>query len=474
MRTARPYQEKIINDLRAAMRNHRRVLVCSPTGSGKTFLATTIADGAARKGRRVIFIVHRSELLDQTSAAFRDNGVDHGIVVAGKSTPDNHVLVAMEMTLANRLGDINTPDILFDDECHRAVSRTRMRIAESWRDAWSIGLTATPCRTDGRGLRERYDTMVMGPSVHDMIAGGWLAEYDAYTPWTPDLSDVEPLDGDYPSDQIGTYMSRPTITGSIIEHYQRLGDGKRAIGFGASVTHSAMMAQAFRAAGVPAIHLDGVTPANLRRQAIADFRSGAVRVLFNWGLFVEGFDVPDAEVLIGARPTSSLSVHLQMVGRILRPKASGAHAIIIDHAGNLARHGFPDDPRSWSLDGVIKRPAGEALAPGQECPRCFAFHRPAPTCPRCGYVYPTAPTDAGPRTIGGELVRARRKRGEDPIAWAGGIDLAMARGREWHALIAQAEGDIERLRMIMRARGYKRGWAKHQQEAWFERNGGTA
>jgi superfamily II DNA or RNA helicase len=437
------------------MRAHRRVLVQLPTGGGKTVIAATVAAGAHGKGRRVMFLVHRDELVRQTARTFADFGIPHGLIAAGHPTPDALVSVASVQTLARRLDRVPEPALLFVDEAHHAVAGTWGRILAAWPNAFVIGLSATPERLDGRGLGDVFQHMVTGPSTADLIASGYLSRYRAFAPSTVDLSGVRTAMGDFDQAGAAAAVDKPAIIGDIVDHYQRLAPGRRAIVFAASVAHSEHLAEAFRAAGIPAVHVDGATDRDTRRQAVEDFAAGRVAVLCNVELFGEGFDVPAVEAVILARPTQSLALHLQQVGRALRVAEGKAEALILDHVGNLARHGLPDDPREWSLNAVrrARKPAdtGPAI---RQCPDCYAVHRPAAACPECGHRYALMVRELEHRD--GQL--AEVVRGD----WTGGIDIASARGREWFTLLDAAGDNIGRLRQIARARGFRRGWAMHR------------
>lgn len=197
------------------------------------------------------------------------------------------------------------------------------------------------------------------------------------------------------------------------------------------------------------------TPPDQRKATIAAFASGDIEVLTNVELFGEGFDVPAVEAVILARPTQSLGLHLQQVGRALRIAEGKDCAIILDHAGNLARHGLPDDPRKWSLEAArrTKKP-GDTGPAVRQCPDCYAVHRPAVACPECGHQY--APMVQRLQHRDGHLVEVSRKD------WTGGIDIRTAKGAEFRALLAAAGTDLAKLRQISRARGYRRGWATHR------------
>ena len=314
-------------------------------------------------------------------------------------------------------------------------------------------------RLDGRSLGDVFDTMVRGPSVSDLIAAGFLSRYCAYAPSTIDLSDIHNRAGDFAADEAAAAMDKPSITDDIVAHYQRLAPGRQAIAFAASVEHSRHLADAFAAAGIAAgiaaAHVDGTTDRDQRRAIVAAFGAGQIQVMSNVELFGEGFNVPATEVVILARPTQSLGLYLQQVGRALRPAPGKDFATVLDHAGNIARHGLPDDPREWSLDASPRRKrTAEALPAVRQCPACFLMHRPAAACPECGHQYAPMVREIEERP--GELIEISR---DD---WTGGIDIARARGAELRALLEAAGDDIKRLRQISRIRGYRRGWATHR------------
>ncbi|MEO5375641.1 MAG: DEAD/DEAH box helicase [Alphaproteobacteria bacterium] len=450
VRTPRPYQVAAIQAVREAMRHHRRVLLQLPTGAGKTFVAATVAKGAHAKGRRVVFLVHRAELVDQTSRTFAEEGIPHGVIAAGPAggrwMGNEPVIVASVQTLARRLDAVPAPDLLFVDEAHHAAAGTWQRILNAWPEAWAVGLTATPERLDGRGLVGAFEAMVTGPSVAELIRDGYLATFRAFAPSTADLSGCRIRMGEFAAGDVEAAMDRPSITGDIVSHYQRLAESKRAVLFAASVAHSQHLAEAFQSAGIPAAHVDGETPRDQRRQTVADFAAGRVRVLCNVELFGEGFDVPGVEAVILARPTQSLGLYLQQVGRALRPAPGKDHALILDHVGNIARHGLPDDPREWSLDAKSRRQrkTDETGPMVRQCPECFAMHRPAPRCPECGHSHEAKPHQMA--HADGDLVEV------DPAA------LHREKRREQGE--ARSLDDLVRL---ARARGFRNphGWAHH-------------
>jgi superfamily II DNA or RNA helicase len=404
----RSYQQRAIDDLRNAYRfGYRAPLLCLPTGGGKTIIFTAIAQASAARGRRVLILVHRRELLRQASDKLRWAGLDHGLIAAGIEPSEAPVQVASVQTIARRLSGIDwQPDLIIIDEAHHATAGQWDRILQHWPSAYRLGVTATPCRLDGRGLRSAFDHLVLGPSVAELIDTGYLSHSRIYAPpLVADLSGIRTRAGDYANDQAAAAMDRPTVTGDAIAHYQRLAAGQQAIAFCCNIAHAESVCAAFLAAGITASLLLGTTIN--RDQVVADFGAGLVQILVTVDVVSEGFDVPAASVAILLRPTKSLGLYLQQVGRVLRPAPGKQAALILDHVGNVTRHGFPDDHRDWTLDDGIRRTAGTAAPSVRTCPECYAAFKPAPVCPCCGAA--CAPTRRELQQVEGQLQELKRK-----------------------------------------------------------------
>lgn len=386
----RPYQIDMIDRTRAALKTHRSVLLQAPTGAGKTALSAFMTGTAVNRGLRTLFICHRVELVDQTGATFDKVGIAHAFCAAGRRfNAFAPALICGIDTLKHRLQYVGKRDLIIWDEAHHTAAAGWRKVREHFPDAYHIGLTATPERLDGKGLDDLYQTMVPGPSVRSLIDDGYLCGYRAFAPSTPSMASVKKVMGDYHKGQLEEVMDGPTVTGDAIKHYRKFADGKRAVVFCVSVKHSEHVAQRFRDAGIVAVSLDGTSDKTDRKRALDAFRRGEVKVLCNVDLFGEGFDLPAIEAAILLRPTQSLALYLQQVGRALRPSPGKDRAIVLDHAGNIAEHGLPDDEREWSLAGRKARPKTDVTERIRQCSACYAVHEPAPVCPHCGFVYPT-------------------------------------------------------------------------------------
>lgn len=385
----RPYQQALIDGSRDAYRRRQRsVLLCLPTGGGKTVTASTVVHGASQKSNVTWWLVHRRELLSQASRTFHQLGIPHGTVQAGYvSDPNACVQVASIQTIVRRMDRLPPPDLIVFDECHHLGAKSWESIFDRFPAARVLGLTATPWRLDGKGLGRWFDEMVTGPTVAELIALGSLSPYRLFAPSQPDLSGVKTAAGDYQRGSLAKAMDKPQIVGDAIGHYSRLCAGKRAVVFAAGVENSRNIVGQFLGAGIPAEHVDGSMSVDERDAAVDRFRSGQTLILSNADLFGEGFDVPAIESAILLRPTKSLGLYLQQVGRALRPADGKDEAVILDHAGNSLVHGLPDDEREWSLEDREKQKrSAPSDFPVRQCEACFFVYRPAPRCPQCGHA----------------------------------------------------------------------------------------
>ncbi|MDE2434710.1 MAG: DEAD/DEAH box helicase [Sphingomonadales bacterium] len=456
MITLRPYQQAMIDEARAAYaRRERAVLFQLPTGGGKTVTASTVVHGAANKGNVTWWLTHRRELAGQASQTFHNLGIPHGTVQAGHvSNPRASVQVASIQTIVRRLDELPAPNLIVFDEAHHMGAAQWEMIFDRFPAARILGLTATPWRLDGQGLGNWFSHMVSGPTTAELIGNGSLSPYRLFAPATPDLTGVATTAGDFQRGALAKAMDKPAIVGDAIGHYQRLCPGKRAVAFAAGVQNSINIASQFNDVGIRAEHVDGSMSAEARDAAVERFRRGETLILCNADLFGEGFDVPAIEAAILLRPTKSLSLHLQQVGRALRPCEEKAEAIILDHAGNSLTHGLPDDAREWCLaDREKKKRAAPADVAIRSCPECFYVYRPAPRCPQCGHAAPVVAREI--EQIEGTLAEVKRVE-------------PRAKFRE-----QGKAGSLEALIELGRSRGYKSPefWARR---VWASRQGRRA
>jgi superfamily II DNA or RNA helicase len=449
----RPYQEDCVARIRDALRRCRRVLLTSPTGSGKTIMFAWLACAVAVHGARIWILGHRQEIVEQVSGALTMFGVEHGIVMAGYPENSAAVQVASVMTLARRLARHDADiDLLVIDEAHHSTAETWRRILAALPEKTLIvGVTATPERLDGKPLDDLYRELVPGPTVKELVDAGWLSPAVTFAPAIrPDLTGIRTRAGDYETDVLAERMMAGGITGDAVAHYTKLMPQLPGLAYTVSVAHSESVAQAFNEAGYSALHVDGETPRDERRAAIADLGNGKLDLVTNCALFSEGVDVPALGIVLMLRPTKSLGLYLQMCGRAVRTAPGKRRAIILDHAGNSLEHGLYDFPHQWSLEGREKiRPLV------RQCPQCGAvIEAGLAACPECGFEFiRRLATGAGvsriPQAVPGELERVDGGR------------VQHLRAMPYRSLLRWIGSDPDRAEEARRARGYKAGWCWH-------------
>lgn len=448
----RPYQESVIDDTREALRRHHSVLMQGPTGMGKTAITVFMMGRAAAQGNRAYFLVHQNELLSQTSKALWRQQLEHGMIASGKARSTLPAQVASVQTLVRRMDQYKEPDLLIIDEAHRAAAKTYQTIIERWPNARVIGLTATPQRTDGKPLDVMFDTLVLGPTIRELMDAGYLCDYEIYAPPIGiDVSTVKRKMGDFDSKELEAVVDKKSITGDAVAHYKTHARGKRCVVMCVSIKHAEHVAEQYQAAGVSSGVIEGTMTGQQRDKMLADFAAGRLMVICNVQLLVEGVDIPAIEVVQWLRPTQSLVVWMQGNGRGLRPADNKAGLIIFDHVGNCLRHGLPDDDREWSLEGKEKgkKKSASDEVKIKQCGSCYAVFRPGPqTCPHCGA--PVAGQQRELEVVDGELqkvdklaIRKEQKREQgkarsmdDLVAL--GLRRGMAKADAWAAITLAA------------------------------------
>jgi len=386
----RPYQVELIDKTRQALRKHKRVLMQAPTGAGKTAMTVYMMGRASAQGKTAWFMVHQNELLDQTSRSLWAQKLEHGMISSGKRLSKLPAQVASVQTLVRRMDRYSEPDLIIIDECHRSASATYQKILDEYPNALVIGLTATPQRTDKKGLSGTYNAMVQGPTIRQLIDAGYLCDYEIFAPPSSlDLSEVKTKMGDFDKKQLEHEVDKPTITGDAVATYRKHADGKRAAVMCVSIRHAEHVRDSYLVAGVPAEMLEGKMTNKEREAVINRLRSGETLIVTAVQLLVEGLDVPSIEVIQWLRPTQSLIVFMQGNGRGFRVADGKDNLIILDQVGNWRRHGLPDDDREWSLEGKKKgrkrKADDEPDVNIQQCKHCFHIFRPGvAACPSCG------------------------------------------------------------------------------------------
>lgn len=393
----RDYQKNGENDIRVALRNGSNAVIYTlPTGAGKTHVFTSIATKAALLGNRTLIIVHRSYLWRQVSRKLTDLGVDHGIIAPGHTVTADLIQIASILTLIRRLDRIPPPNIIIFDEAHHVVKENRWgKVASYFSQSKIIGVTATPCRTNGQGLGIEdgnfFDTLISGPS-YSKLTPEYLTPFKVFAPdMSIDFKGIKKIGGDWAKNELAKRVDNKKIYGNVPEHYRKICYGVPAIAFCVSVKHCYHVAEEFKLHGISAEVVHGKTPEKQREYLFGGLADGKYKILCSCDLVSEGFDVPVCGASILLRPTMSLVLYMQQCGRSTRKAQGKEFAYIIDHVGNVQRHGMPNIERIWDLKGekikIKNRDNDEPDICIRICPQCFNSHSPSPVCPECGYIY---------------------------------------------------------------------------------------
>lgn len=470
--TLRPYQSQAVDDLRAAMRaGSRRPLLTMPTGAGKAVVLAEVARMATARGQRTLVLAHRKELIQQLSEKVLAVGVDHGIILPGEEDRGHlPVQVGSVQTMGRRLHRYGDFGMIIIDEAHHSTATTYRAIINHWPNAFLLGLTATPERLDGKGLDEIYDHLVCGPTMKQLIKLGALCPYEAFSGKEADLSGVRTQMGDYNQKQLGGAVSKATIVGDIVKSWTKHAAGLQTMAFGVTVEHAEMIAYSFTKAGIAAAALSGESHKDERREVMSAFKAGRIQVLASCELFGEGIDVPAVGAVILGRPTQSLAIYLQQVGRGLRPAPGKQKLVILDHAGNCRRHGLPDKRRLWTLEGRdIQTKMTERFCAA--CNDKVEVARGEQKCPDCGTPFPVTKKEEGNKrqieVVGGdlELLLDDAPDTGPGFSWDRPKDMS---DEGWLTAMRVARFkkvppicSLSFLEEMARQRGFKAGWAWH-------------
>jgi superfamily II DNA or RNA helicase len=486
MNTLRPYQLAAIAAVRDSLSD--RPILCLPTGSGKTYTAANLVADLALP---TLWVAHRKELIEQAARDLSHRGLTTGIIMAGYSPTDAPVQVGSVQTLARR-----TPpaaDLVVIDECHHVCSDSYSSLLSGYHHAHIVGLTATPFRLDGRGLGSVFGRIIAPTSTRELCDLGILHAPRVWCGKAPDLRGVAITGGDYNAKQVAERANTQELTGDIVAEWEKHAGGARTVCFATDVEHSKAIVDAFRSRGIAAEHLDGSMSRDDREGVLARLSSGQTRIVSNCMVLTEGWDLPALEVAIVARPTASLNLHLQMIGRIMRACVGKSGAIVLDHAGNHHVHGLVTRELEYSLDSVRKTGESEPLGL-RRCRKCGLYFEPAVfSCPDCGW-HPVA-AEVAARVVTGKGVLEAFADQFDYFSqvWIALESERMAAGYKpgWSAVKFHerfgtwpivADGDLvnpahatkEQKRLVYQqlaataaAKGFKAGWASHRFKSIF-------
>lgn len=453
MSDLRPYQFNAISELRSGIRQGCLAqMLQAPTGAGKTKISSAIQRSAYDKGKRALFIVDSLELVDQAVRQFQADGMEVG-VIQGDHEMTNYrrlIQVGTIQTLRNRwpgMAEATKPDLVIIDEAHVLHQMHEEIIAECREKGKPvIGLSATPFR---QGLGKVFDRLVVTVTTAELMDMGFLCRARVFAPYIPDLKGVRTnSSGDWAEDALAEVMGEHKLVGDVVDQWLKLAEGRQTIVFAANVAHSRALCDAFLLRGIRAAHIDGYERDKEARTEIIDaYRRGDIQVLCNVAVLTKGFDAPETSCVVLARPTKSLMLHIQCIGRGLRTAPGKTDCLVIDHAGNCIRNGLPDDPLPSQLDdgkilhNLDRRDRDECEPVSKPCTSC-GYVSTKHKCPMCGFK-PERRQDVEVRE--GELYE---------------IKEAKQLRKEWSP--EKLSELYSEMLGYARAKGFRDGWAFHQ------------
>lgn len=428
----RDYQQTLYEATRKAFRNGKRVLVVAPCGAGKSYIFSAMAQNT--KGD-VLVLVHRRELKEQHEKLFRDLGI-------------TNARVNTYQTERNRLGEYPKPKLLIVDEAHLSRSRGWSEIVEYY-DTYTVGLTATPIRLDGKPLGSIYNSMVQGITTKELIQQKRLAPYEYYAPVNVDTDNLKIQAGDFLLKDLEKLMNDRAIYSDALKSWEKIAPGEKTIAYCVTIDHAKQTADLFTAAGYPAVEIDGETPTKKRDQIMKDFRDGKIMVLCNVGIISEGVSIDDVSCCLLLRPTESHALYWQQAMRCMRYQ-HGKIAKIIDCVGNYSRNPLPDADVEWSLEKTVKKEPkidknGDFKI--RTCKECFMVFPTDAVCPFCGATYALEPKEIkAHEEIQLERITEEKKRELERLRKKQKMEVGMCT-------------TFRELLNIEKERGYKTGWA---------------
>lgn len=377
------------------MRQHlskgvKRILYVAATGSGKGVVISEIINSAFRKRKPVLFVVDNRDIVNQIHTHLKNMGLPAAIVMAGHETPgpDEFIYVGtIQSVLARKKKGSFDPEklelVVIDESHTMRIKGMYDKFLEYHPNVTVVGFTATPHRMDGQGLGVFFQEMVQPITYSELIEQGFLVPFKYFVPWIPKMEGVKTTDGDYSQRDLDEFLeyNQTRLVGDVVQTYATRARGKATICFCINIKHSLALRDAFRACGIHAVHIDGKTPKDERDEILDKMRAGEIEVLCNVGVLTKGTDIPRVECIIMARPTKSIPLHIQMLGRGSRLFPGKTHCEVYDHAGNVARLGPVSDYDTWKLTSN----KGELKPKGDDPTKLKSFKDI--TCDVCGHVF---------------------------------------------------------------------------------------
>jgi superfamily II DNA or RNA helicase len=439
----RKYQEKSISELRKNILNgYKKLILCAPTGAGKTIMFTYMVSRAVEKSKKCLIVTDRTELLTQAGGSLENFGLKPIEIKPNKriSSLNGILYVGMAQTLKRRVKDkmyidfLNSLDLIIFDEAHKQEFNDLMPYIN--KNATVIGATATPHREGNQiSLHEFYKNIIEVTTISELIKDGFLAKPHTYGVKV-DLSNVRTKAGEYDQDQVAKIYDEVKMYHGVYENYIKLTPNKKGIIFASNIASSVQLVNDFKNKGLPIEHIDGNTPQGERKRILKWFKNTPNALISNVGILNAGFDEPNIEVVILYRATKSISLFLQMCGRGSRVTETKKDFTILDFGNNVQRHGFWEQERNWDLKKKKKK---EGVAPVKDCPKCSCI-LPARLmeCPECNHIFEKTQKEEDEELIV-ELQKMTYQQIQDQIKTA----------------------DFKKLEMIAKAKGYKLNWIYH-------------
>ncbi len=449
----RPYQEELVQKIKAEWdAGNRRVLAQLATGGGKTVIFSSVAEETTSRGKGVLVLAHREELLLQAKEKLEVTAREEvGIIKTGYRANKNALIQVASVQSLIRRESWPDAELVIVDEAHHSCADTYVKILDYYSDSLILGVSGSPARSDGRGLKGQYDSLVLGWSVRKLIDEGYLSKFKLFASTKRiKTTGIKIINGDFDQRQLAQAVSSSITSGDIISTWKKHALHLKTIVFCCNVKHSQDVAKAYRQAGYMAEHIDGKTPAQERAAIVQRYKNGETLILCNCGIFSEGVDVPSIQAVQILRPTRSLLLFLQSIGRGLRPSKDKEYLIILDHTDNWIYHGLPDDEYDWTLDAVSLKNRQHAV----ECPDCNHCFFPTiteqnkleATCPNCGSIIPLEAPVEGFGAENPEITNDKT------------IDLEEVILEKNSEIMAE----IMKLKAIQVTRNYKPFWIYHQ------------
>ena len=421
---------------------------------------------AVQRGKRVIFAVHGKALVHDMSGRVAKLGIEHGVLMGGQKRERWHPVQVASIDTLHRMPHLPDAQLVIVDEAHMSLSPTWRKTLDRFPHAKIVGMTATPIRLDGKGLGSEtggiFDFMVEGPTENALIEMGYLVKSRVLAPPEPEgVEGVDKTGGDFNTKQLAAACDKVQLVGDVVEHWLRHAPARKTAAFGVDQKHAHHIMESFRARGIQWAYVDAETPDGERDVIWKDLDAGCLMGVSSVGCISVGWDHPVVSCLIAARPTASLGLWRQMLGRGSRPYKGKDHFLVLDHAGNTHRHdpyGMFEDEVPWSLDGQAVRAPKDAekeehittcdkpriVAGVMRFPCYFTFRSGPDVCPNCGL--PLLKKERKIETRDGELTEVVRER-KSPEQLA----EEAAQWREKHVAFMDL---IE----TCKTRGYKFGW----------------